>query len=329
MVQPFCLVLNTLGHFPHPSAFSFPYRKSLFSSTLLRNVGHNYPLLLLVTCRDAFWPLIQSPLWKELPENSPHGHYITPLGGYNDDEFNEACERYFSKYNLQIQLGYEAGQRLRSPLLLSIFAEGNQNSSPRLILSIADNDLWKKYLAVKRDAVYEAMQRRIPQQAIQEVIENLALLMVRENRPTLSLNELANAHSLLNPYDASSQSLFLQFKNAAVLFEDASGRVKFVYETFLEFVVGMALSRTFEAAQEHGDILLRIEELARSYRWRQVPLYIAENVSHPAAIIERLCATNPWLAAEAVKRLQSLVPPDIQTHVISHLEEQLSSRFTL
>ena len=141
---------------------------------------HNYPLLLLVTCRDAFWPLIQSPLWKELPENSPHGHYITPLGGYNDDEFNEACERYFSKYNVQIQLGYEAGQRLRSPLLLSIFAEGNQNSSPRLILSIADNDLWKKYLAVKRDAVYEAIQRRIPQQAIQEVIENIALLMVKK-----------------------------------------------------------------------------------------------------------------------------------------------------
>lgn len=295
----------------------------------LWSVCHNYPFLLLVTCRDAFWPLIQSPLWKELPENSPHGHYITHLGGYNDDEFNEACERYFSKYNVQIQLGYEAGQHLRSPLLLSIFAEGNQNSSPRLILSIADNDLWKKYLVVKRDAVYEAMERRIPQQAIQEVIENLALLMVRENRPTLSLNELANAHSLLNPYDASSQSLFLQLKNAAVLFEDASGRVKFVYETFLEFVVGMALSRTFEEAQEHGDILLRIEELARSYRWRQVPLYIAENVSHPAAIIERLCATNPWLAAEAVKRLQSLVPPDIQTRVITHLEEQLSSRFTL
>src|SRR5512142_2055630 len=40
MVQPFCLVLNTLGHFPHPSAFSLPYRQSLFSSTLLRNVGY-------------------------------------------------------------------------------------------------------------------------------------------------------------------------------------------------------------------------------------------------------------------------------------------------
>src|SRR6266566_787944 len=39
MVQPFGLVLNTLGHFPHLSAFSLPYRKSLFSSTLLRNVG--------------------------------------------------------------------------------------------------------------------------------------------------------------------------------------------------------------------------------------------------------------------------------------------------
>ncbi len=295
----------------------------------LWSVCQNYPLLLLMTCRDAFWTLIQSPLWKELPEKSPQGRYIIPLGGYNDDEFNEACERYFSRYNIQIQLGYEARQHLRSPLLLSIFAEVNQNSSPRLILSIADNDLWRKYLILKRDAVYEAVERGIPQQALQEVIENIALLTVRENRSTLSLDELANAHFLINRYDASSRSLFLQLKNTAVLFEDASGRVKFVYETFLEFIVGTALSRTFEEAQEHGDNLLRIEELAKSYRWRQVPLYIAENVSHPAPIIERLCATNPWLAAEAVKRLRSLVPLDIRTRVLSRLEENLSSRFTL
>ena len=295
----------------------------------LWSVCQNYPFLLLVTCRDAFWPLIQSPLWKELPKNSPHGRNIIPLGGYNDDEFHGACKRYFSRYNVQIQLGYEAGQHLRSPLLLSIFAEVNQNCSPRLILSIADNDLWRKYLVLKRDAVYEALERGIPQQALQEVIENIALLMVRENRSTLSLDELANAHSLLNRYDASSRSLFLQLKNTAVLFEDASGRVKFVYETFLEFIVGTALSRTFQEAQEHGDNFLLIEELAKSYRWRQVPLYIAENVSHPAAIIERLCATNPWLAAEAVKRLRSLLPLDIQARVLARLEENLSSRFTL
>src|SRR5258708_3453044 len=223
----------------------------------LWSVCHNYPFLLLVTCRDAFWPLIQSPLWKELPENLPRGRNIIPLGGYNDDEFRKACKCYFSKYNVQVQLGYEAGQHLRSPLLLSIFAEGNQNSSPKLVRSVVDKDLWRKYLAVKRDAVYEAMERHIPQQAIQEVIENLALLMVIENRSTLSLNELANAHSLLNRFDASSRSLFLHLKNAAVLIEDASGRVKFVYETFLEFIVTLTLTRTFQYTQHYQYILMQ------------------------------------------------------------------------
>jgi len=272
---------------------------------------------------------MQSSLWKNLSEKPPYGGYVIPLGGYNDDEFRQACKYYFSKYNVNVQLGYEAGQRLRSPLLLSIFAEGNQNSSSRLIRSIVDKDLWRKYLEIKLDAVYEAMERSVPKQAIQDVIENIALQMVRVNKSTLSLDELANIHSLLNPYDAPSRSLSLQLKNAAVLFEDASGRVKFVYEIFLEFIMGMALSRTFEEAQEHINILMRIEELARNYRWRQVPLYIAENVSQPAAIIERLCVANLWLAAEAVKRLQSLVPLNIQTRVITHLEENLSSRFTL
>src|SRR5450755_3581168 len=47
-----------------------------------------------------------------------HG-YLCPrvLGGYNDDEFRQACKYYFSKYNVNVTLGYEAGQLLRSPLL--------------------------------------------------------------------------------------------------------------------------------------------------------------------------------------------------------------------
>jgi HEAT repeat protein len=295
----------------------------------LWSVCQNYPLLLLVTCRDAFWPLIQSSLWKIQSVKRPSEGYVLPLRGYNEDEFRQACKLYFEKYNVNVQLGYEAGQRLRSPLLLSIFAEGNQNSSSRLILSIADKDLWRKYLEVKLDAVYEAIERSVPMQVIQAVIESIALQMVRENRSALRLDKLTNTHPLLNPYEASSRSLFLQLKNAAVLFEDASGRVKFVYETFLEFVVGISLSRTFEEAQEPADILMRLEELAKDYRWQRVPLYVAETVSQPATIIERLCVTNLWLAAEAIKRLQSLVPVDIQTRVVTHLEEKLSSRFTL
>jgi len=319
---PFLVILDGADENSEPT-------KLRIAIDYLCSAYHNYSLLLLVTCRDAFWPLIQSPSWKDLAEKSPHRSYVIHLGGYNDDEFRQACKYYFSKYNVHVQLGYDAGQRLRSPLLLRIFTEGYQNSSPRLIHSIVDKDLWKKYLEIKIDAIYEAMERYVHRRAIQNVIETTALLMVGEDKSTLSLDELATTHSLLNLYDAPSRSLLFQLKNAAVLFEDASGRVKFVHETFLEFIVGLALSRTFEETQERSDILMRIETLASSYRWRQVPLYIAENVSHPAAIIERLCVTNLWLAAEAVKRLQSLVPPAIQTRVIAQLEEKLSSRFTL
>lgn len=288
----------------------------------------NYPLLLLVTCRDAFWPLIQSSTWKNLSGERYHDRYVIPIGKYNDDEFRQAVKYFFSKYNIHVQLGYEAEQRLRSPLLLRIFAESNQDSSYKLISSIADNDLWRKYLDIKLDAVYEAMERNISQRVIQNIVENIALLMVKENKSTLSFDELVTVHSSLNQYGEPSRSLFLQLKNTAVLLEDASGRVKFVYETFLEFIVGIVLSRTFEEAQK-SDILARIEELARDYRWRRVPLYIAENVSRPASIIERLCITNIWLAAEAVKQLQTRVSLDIQVRVITRLEEHLSSRFTL
>ena len=296
----------------------------------LWSVCQNYSFLLLVTCRDAFWSLIQSPLWKNLSDNPSQGRYIIPLGGYNDDELKQATTLYFSKYNIHVQLGYEAAQRLRSPLLLRIFAEIYQGSPYKLIRSIADSDLWKKYLAVKLDAIHEAVEEiNIPERDIQEIIENIALLMAEENKTALTSKDLANVHPLLSPYEKPSRSLFLQLKNAGVLFEDSSGRVKFVYESFLEFIVGNVLSRTYENVQEREDTLLRIERLARDYRWQRVPLYVAENVEYPAAIIERLCITNLWLAANAVRQLQSLIPPDIQARVITSLEESLSSRFTL
>lgn len=151
--------------------------------------------------------------------------------------------------------------------------------------------------------------------------------MPEENKAALISKELANVHCLLNPYEKPSRPLFLQLKNAGVLFEDSSGRVKFVYESFLEFIVGNVLSRTYENVQEREDTLLRIEKLAREYRWQRVPLYVAENVEYPAAIIEQLCVTNLWLAAEAVRQFQSLIPLNIQSRVITRLEEHLSSRF--
>jgi HEAT repeat protein len=295
----------------------------------LWSVCQNYPFLFLITCRDAFWPLLEPSSWKNVPGKRPYSKDVIPLGQYNDAEFRRACSCYFEKYNLHVTLEYQAGQRLRSPLLLRIFAESYRNSSPGLVRSITDADLWKTYLEMKTDAVYEAAERSVRKEAIRDILEKIALRMVKENTSTLSLEDLAHIHSMLNPYDASPQSLFLQLKNAAVLFEDASGRVKFVHETLLEFIIGLALSRTFEAAQEHTDILAQIDDLASNYRWRQIPLYIAVNVSRPAMIIERLCATNIWLAATAVNQLQSLVPPDVQTYVITQLEEKLSSKFTL
>lgn len=320
---PFLVILDGVDENGEPT-------KLRIAIEYLWSACQNYPFLLVVTCRDAFWPLIQNPLWKNLSDNPPEGRYVIPLGGYNDDELKQATNLYFSRYNIHVQLGYEAAQRLRSPLLLRIFAEIYQNSPYKLIRSIADNDLWKKYLAVKLDAIREAMEINVPERDIQEIIESIALLMVKENKTALTSKELANVHPLLDPYEQPSRSLFLQLKNAGVLFEDSSGRVKFVYESFLEFIVGNVLSRTYEEnVQEREGTLLRIERLASDYRWQWVPLYVAENVEYPAAIIEHLCVTNPWLAAEAVQQLRPAITLDIQTRVITFLEESLLSRFTL
>src|SRR5205823_10822565 len=118
--------------------------------------------------------------------------------------------------------------------------------------------------------------------------------------------------------DTTSHSLFLQLKNAAVVFEDTTETVSFVYETFLEFVLGQTLARSFEKSSEREGVLRRLEVLAYDYRWRQIPLYSAELVSEPDAIIERL--PNIWLAAQAFKRTSSRVSPKIRQQLIADLE---------
>lgn len=154
------------------------------------NACPDYPLLLLITCRDAVWPLIQSTALRkfaseEQGQYTEHG--VVPLGLYDDDEFEQARKNYFAKYNVGVTLSVEAAQSLHSPLLLSIFAEVNQNCSFKFVPTVVDKDLWNKYLETKIEATYEATGRNISKRAISGAIEQIALQMLKRNRPSLSL----------------------------------------------------------------------------------------------------------------------------------------------
>ncbi|HLZ80790.1 MAG TPA: hypothetical protein VKP04_04100, partial [Ktedonobacteraceae bacterium] len=105
----------------------------------LWSVCQNYSFLLLVTCRDVFWSFIQSPLWKNLSDNPSQGRYVIPLGGYNDDELKQATNLYFSKYNIHVQLGYEAAQRLR--FSLKAIGIAHTNRSARLLITISGKSI--------------------------------------------------------------------------------------------------------------------------------------------------------------------------------------------
>jgi len=291
----------------------------------------DYSLLLLVTCRDAVWPLIQSATLRnsssgEQEQNTKPG--VVHLGLYDDDEFEQARKRYFDKYHVGVTLSAEAAQSLRSPLLLSIFAQVNQQCPFKFVPAIVDHDLWGNYFETKIDVLYEAMGRNIRKRAISGAIEQIALQMLKRNRPSLSFDDLAGINRI-DPDDTSPQSFFLQLKNVAVLFEDTPGSVSFIYETFLEFVAGKTLAQAFEKSEDRENILTGVEELARTYRWRQIPLYIAELVSEPDSIIECLRSSNIWLAAQALKRAPTLVSIEVRQLVITDLEKKLKSRFAL
>lgn len=284
-----------------------------------------YPLLLLVTCRDTFWPLIQSPI---LDRFLPEGGAVS-LGLYTDEEFERACKTYFSHWKVNINLSVEAGEQLRSPLLLSIFAEVNHQCPFTFVPFVVAKDLWERYLAAKVDAIHDALEREKSKQAIRTAIEHIALRMLEWNSPTFPYSDISDINPHIDPDDTRPQSLFLQLKNAGVLKEDPPETISFVYDAFFEYVAGRTLAHTFEKPPERERVLRRVEELAQAYRWRQVPLYIAELVSEPDAIIEHLCSSNLWLAAQALTRVPTIVSVKIRQQVLCNLEEKLSSRFSL
>ncbi len=314
---PFIVVVEGINENSDPTKIRKAIEQLLFAC-------QDYPLLLLITCRDTIWPSIHS----SAIEGFISEEGAVSLGLYTDEEFEQACRKYFPYWNVRVELSVEAKQSLRSPLLLSIFAEANQDRSFKFVPFVVAKDLWEKYLELKINAIHDTLERGKSKQAIRTAIEHTALRMLERNSSSLSSSDISDLNRHIDPDDTRPQSLFLQLKNSGVIYEDTPETISFVYETFFEFITAQTLARMFEKSLERESVLRRIEELAQAYRWRQIPLYIAELVSEPDLVVERLCSSNLWLAAQALKRVPSIVSARIRQRVILDLEEKLNSKFS-
>ena len=142
----------------------------------------DYPLLLLVTCRDTVRSSLRSPTIKaSMPERGD-----VSLGLYNDNEFKQAQKKYYARWNVHAELSIEAKKALRSPLLLSIFTEVNQDRLLKFVPTVVAKELWEKYLEKKIENIHEALEVKISQRAIRTGIEQLALQMLDCNNSSLS-----------------------------------------------------------------------------------------------------------------------------------------------
>lgn len=291
----------------------------------------DYPLLVLLTCRDAFWPMVNSMLEQFCPPDYSQDmvNGALPLGKYDDDELQLAREKYFTLWNVAAMLSVEAAHHLRLPLLLRVFSEVYQNGPVQFVPAIVDKELWQKYWDTKIEAIREEMEQKLSARAIGKVIKDIAFRMLVLDNPQLSLTDLADISPHVNPDDTSPQSLLLQLKNAAILQEDLSETVSFVHEPFLEFVLGKVLAQALEHPTQLENALAQIETLACGYRWRQVPLYVVELTSEPEMVIEWLRASNPWLAAQALKRVQRVVSLKMRQGITADMIQRLDSRFSL
>lgn len=230
------------------------------------------PLLLLLTCRDVAWPQFNDPLFRSFAygdQVQSSADIAFPLGLYNDDEFEQARDRYFQHWEMRADLGPRAALALHSPLLLSIFAQVYAGHSLGYVSDIVDLDVWSKYWEHKVEAVARGIGRSLDQEAIRAVLEAIAERMVEYDRAHLPLSDLKGI-DYLDPYDTGPRSLMSQLLNAGmlqkILSDNQQSVVRFTYDVFLEFVLGRRLAREFERLPQRASVLDRIEALAASYR---------------------------------------------------------------
>jgi HEAT repeat protein len=291
-----------------------------------------HPLLVLVTCLDATWHLFRDPVLSHFA--SPIQSHVSqdiafPLGLYDEDEYRQAREQYFAKWNVNADLSVEASHVLRLPLLLRIFAEVFQNGPFCFVPSVVDRDLWSIYWERKIEDVYERMGRGLRKSTLEAIVELIAMRMLESDSFQLAFKDLKGVSSYLNPDDMSAQSLLIQLQNAAMLQEEPLGAIRFVHTPFLEFILGRALVQVSTQPSEKEQYLDRLDILATRPHWYQVVLHIVSLCPQPDAVIEELLTRNRWLAANALLEANQRGSGTTRQRVIEELLSQLDSRFVL
>lgn len=198
-------------------------------------------LRFVITCRDMFWGFFESAQWNQfvsifLKDN---------LYEFSSHEQESAIDKYFKFYGIEVELGQEARERCRHPLLLRFFCEayGSKNGEhvnlgyrEDIRLKPLFDDYWKAKLRGSREEMIHP-----DQVSIERCVYSLVKYIFSSTSSAVNTKDFSRVTGVKDFTTESSP--YLRLLDEDVIIEEMPTsnirvrRVIFVYEEFMEYAI--------------------------------------------------------------------------------------------
>jgi hypothetical protein len=196
---------------------------------------------LLISCRDISWEFFQRRL-------EPHLFDATPLApqSFTDLEFEVAVQRYFAHFEVHCDLGPDARQALRHPLMLRVFCEAHRGAALGRVDDVRRLQVFDLYLT----RIIENVVGREPRWRAAEVGDSIVQIghaMWQAHKTSIPAQAMSNGGA--SPEHAA---MYRQLLQENVLAEDGGWdrgvrRTRFTFDEIAEYVIARGWAREVDS----------------------------------------------------------------------------------
>ena len=202
----------------------------------------------ILTCRDLMWEPFRETLAPYLFRD------IIPIDNYSKQEWRKAVKLYFNNFHIICDLGPQAEDALKNPLLLRFFCEAYKGKQLGQVADIKLLSIFDLYIRSISASIYERLQL-----SKSDVILKFLLDLSEEiwNKKSMIID--GKKVEELSRIKHSNASLFSYLLTENVVLEEEAHQystrrtVRFLYDEFMEYILGRHLfEKIYESANQQA-----------------------------------------------------------------------------
>jgi hypothetical protein len=211
---------------------------------------------LILTCRDLLWEPFQNVLNPYLFKG------VINIANYDLNEWKKAVDLYFTQYNIKCELGHQAENSLKNPLLLRFFCEANQGQSLGRIQDIKLLGVFDLYLKKVNNSIMERVINS-GKNSVVDFLMNVSSAIWDGKSTVLNQRSIEEIFAIRN----INFSIYDQIIGENIIIEEYAHpyslerSVRFLYDEFMEYVLArMLFEKVVQSRMQHSIIDFIIDE---------------------------------------------------------------------